>query len=113
MRASTLVLVVLAISACMWGLALAQGEPQTFAPTTTERLALGALLERQRALEADIRAVLTDAARTRGVAPGRLSYDPARGVLVLAAEPAPVGTTTRGPGVPVLPSSPAVYPGGP
>lgn len=76
-------------------LAFAQGEAQTFPPSVTERLALGALLERQRALEADIRAVLTDAARVRGVPPARLSYDPGKGVLVLAAEPAPVGTGTR------------------
>lgn len=88
-------LLCLLVAASMAGLALAQGEPQTFAPTTTERLALGALLERQRALEGDIRAVLTDAARARGVAPARLSFDPGRGVLVLAAEPAPVGTGTK------------------
>lgn len=87
---------VLAVAVALGGLALAQGEAQTFQPTTTERLALGALLERQRALEADIRAVLGDAARARNVPPARLSFDPGRGVLVLAPEPAPVGTGTRG-----------------
>lgn len=72
--------------------AFAQGESQTFAPTVTERLALGALLDRKKALDLDIQAVLTDAARARGVRAERLSFDPVRGVLVLAAEPAPVGT---------------------
>jgi hypothetical protein len=90
---------VLVVAAALGGVALAQGEAQTFSPTVTERLALGALLERQRALEADIRAVLTDAAKARGVPPARLSYDPGRGVLVLAAEPAPVATGARGGGV--------------
>lgn len=83
------------VAAALGGVVWAQGEAQTFAPTITERLALGALLERQRALEGDIRAVLTDAARARGVPPARLSFDPGKGVLVLAAEPAPVGTGTR------------------
>lgn len=77
------------------GLVRAQGEAQTFAPTTTERLALGALLERKRALDADVQAVLTDAARARGVRADRLSFDPTRGVLVLAPEPAPVATGTK------------------
>lgn len=88
-------LLVLLVAAALGGVVWAQGEAQTFPPSVTERLALGALLERQRALEADIRAVLTDAARARGVPPARLSFDPGRGVLVLAAEPAPVGTGTR------------------
>lgn len=85
-----------AVAVALGGIALAQGEAQTFAPTVTERLALGALLERQRALEVDIRAVLTDAARARGVPPARLSFDPGKGVLVLAPEPAPIGSSVRG-----------------
>lgn len=89
-------LLVLLVAAALGGVVWAQGEAQTFTPSVTERLALGALLERQRVLEADIRAVLTDAARARGVPPARLSFDPGRGVLVLAAEPAPVGTAARG-----------------
>lgn len=76
-------------------LAFAQGEAQTFAPTVTERLALGALLDRKRDLDRDIQAVLTDAARARGVRAERLSFDPGKGVLVLAPEPAPVATGTK------------------
>lgn len=81
--------------AVLGGASWAQGAPQVFEPTTTERLALGALVERQRALEADVRSVLADAARARGVRAERLSYDAQRGVLVLA-EPAPVSTGARG-----------------
>lgn len=89
-------LLVALVAVALGGLALAQGEPQALAPTVTERLALGALVERQRALEADVRSVLADAARARGVRAERLSYDAARGVLVLAPEPAPVATGARG-----------------
>ena len=89
-------LLCLVVAASMAGLALAQGEPQAFEPTVTESLALGALVERQRALEADVRSVLADAARARGVRAERLSYDAQRGVLVLAPEPAPVVTGARG-----------------
>lgn len=92
MRHALLVAVALSLA----GFVYAQGEPQVFEPTTTERLALGALVERQRALEADVRSVLADAARARGVRPERLSFDAGRGVLVLAPEPAPVGTAARG-----------------
>lgn len=91
MRHALLVAVALSLA----GFVYAQGAPQTFEPSTTERLALGALVERQRALETDVRSVLADAARTRGVRPERLSYDAARGVLVLAPETAPVGSAGR------------------
>lgn len=86
---------VVLVAVALGGLAFAQGEAQTFAPTTTERLALGALVERQKAIDADVRAVIVDAARARGVSPLRLTYDPRAGVFSLAPEPAPVATGTK------------------
>lgn len=78
------------------GFALAQGEPRTFQPSVTERLALGALLERQKALETDVQAVLNDARKRLGLPEGaRVGYDPAKGLLVVTPEPAPVGTAAK------------------
>lgn len=91
MKRALLALAALTVVLAPCGVLLADAG-RTFAPTRTEALAIGALVERERALQEEVQAVLREAAAARQLAPGALGWDARRGLLV---ELAPVSTASR------------------